>query len=221
MRVCLLMPCGHLLGKGWPLGSRLWCLIVKLSLSHWCPWSGVVLDCIDSWTLPSFSYFFGSGRFTQVLLYYTWLKKNCNCSLARLIQACSKLFFSKCSNPNISRIPISPCCPWVMYSDGANSWLILFTIQPNSRPYRTLAMASLASVKKNLKYYPFYANGIFHKVFFSKWSKPNISRIPISPCCPWVMYSDGANSWLILFTIQPNSRPYRTLAIASLASVKN
>ena len=21
--VCLLMPCGHMLGKGWPLGSRL------------------------------------------------------------------------------------------------------------------------------------------------------------------------------------------------------
>ena len=36
VRFCLLMPCGHLLGKGWPLGFRLWCLIVKLSLnSHW------------------------------------------------------------------------------------------------------------------------------------------------------------------------------------------
>ena len=30
VRVCLLMPCGHLLKKGWPLGSRLWGLIVKL-----------------------------------------------------------------------------------------------------------------------------------------------------------------------------------------------
>ena len=36
--VCLLMPCGHLLGKGWPLGSRLWCLIVCLSLSHVLSW---------------------------------------------------------------------------------------------------------------------------------------------------------------------------------------
>ena len=27
-RVCLLMPCGHLLGKGWHLGYRLCCLIV-------------------------------------------------------------------------------------------------------------------------------------------------------------------------------------------------
>ena len=29
VRVCLLMSCGHLLGKSWPLGSRFWCLIVK------------------------------------------------------------------------------------------------------------------------------------------------------------------------------------------------
>ena len=32
VRVCLYVPCGHLLGKGWPLGSRLWCLTVSLSL---------------------------------------------------------------------------------------------------------------------------------------------------------------------------------------------
>ena len=57
VRVCLLMPCGHLLGKGWPLGSRLWWLIVKLALSHWCSGSCVVLDCIDSWSMPSFLHF--------------------------------------------------------------------------------------------------------------------------------------------------------------------
>ena len=56
LHVFLLMPCGHLLGKGWPLGSRLWCLIVTLPLSHWYPGSGVVLDCIYSWSLP-LSYF--------------------------------------------------------------------------------------------------------------------------------------------------------------------
>ena len=42
--VCLYVPCGHLLGKG----SRLWCQTASLSLSHWYPGSGVVLDCIDS-----------------------------------------------------------------------------------------------------------------------------------------------------------------------------
>ena len=29
-------------------GSRFWCLTLSLSLSHWYPGSGVVLDCIDS-----------------------------------------------------------------------------------------------------------------------------------------------------------------------------
>ena len=51
MRVCLYVLCGHLLGKGWPPGSRLWFLAVSLSLSHWYPGSGVVLDCIDSLSL--------------------------------------------------------------------------------------------------------------------------------------------------------------------------
>ena len=27
VRVCLYVLRGHLLGKGWPLGSRLWCLL--------------------------------------------------------------------------------------------------------------------------------------------------------------------------------------------------
>ena len=46
--VCLYVLCGHLLVKGLPLGSRLSCLTVNLSLSHWYPGSGVVLDCIVS-----------------------------------------------------------------------------------------------------------------------------------------------------------------------------
>ena len=37
VRVCLYVPSGHLLGKGWPLGSCLWCPTVSLSLSHWYP----------------------------------------------------------------------------------------------------------------------------------------------------------------------------------------
>ena len=39
VRVCLLMSCGHLLGQGWPLGSHLLCLIVKLvSWVTCCAW---------------------------------------------------------------------------------------------------------------------------------------------------------------------------------------
>ena len=44
----LYVLCGRLLGGGWLLGSRLWCPAVGLSLSRWCPGSGVLLDCIDS-----------------------------------------------------------------------------------------------------------------------------------------------------------------------------
>ena len=46
VRVCLYVPCGHLLGmgNGLPLGSRLWCLTVSLLLSYWYPGSDVVLD---------------------------------------------------------------------------------------------------------------------------------------------------------------------------------
>ena len=48
VRVCIYVLCSHLLGKGWPLGSRLWCLAVSLSLYHWYPGPGVVFGCIDS-----------------------------------------------------------------------------------------------------------------------------------------------------------------------------
>ena len=46
VRVCLLLPCGHLLGRAELLAFV--CDIAKLSLSHWYHGSGVVLDCIDS-----------------------------------------------------------------------------------------------------------------------------------------------------------------------------
>ena len=51
VRVCFYVPCGHLLGKDWPLGSLLWCLTVCLSLSHCHPGSDVVIECIDSLSL--------------------------------------------------------------------------------------------------------------------------------------------------------------------------
>ena len=43
--------------------ARLWCLSVKLLLSHWHPGSGVVFGYIDSWSLPSFLRFVTWGRF--------------------------------------------------------------------------------------------------------------------------------------------------------------
>ena len=54
--LCLLCFCARLFicalwspaGKGLNSWSRLLCPTVSLSLSHWYPGSGVVLDCIDS-----------------------------------------------------------------------------------------------------------------------------------------------------------------------------
>ena len=60
--VFLYVLCGHLLGKGWPLGSRLWCLAVRVSFTHWYPGSGVVLDCIDSWSLHPYLLLLSSFR---------------------------------------------------------------------------------------------------------------------------------------------------------------
>ena len=54
--LCLLCLCTRLFtsalwspaGKGLPSWHFLWCITVSLSLSHWYPGSGVVLDYIDS-----------------------------------------------------------------------------------------------------------------------------------------------------------------------------
>ena len=53
-RVCSLLPCGHLLGQDWPLGlvGDVYC--ISFYFPMWYPGSGVVLDCIVSWSLPSF-----------------------------------------------------------------------------------------------------------------------------------------------------------------------
>ena len=53
--VCSLQPCGHLLEKGWPFGSLV--CYVLLCFCHFpmlCHRSGVVLDCIDSLSLPPY-----------------------------------------------------------------------------------------------------------------------------------------------------------------------
>ena len=52
VHVCLCVLCGRLLGGGGGGGLASWLSFVvssvSLSLSHWYPGSGVVLDCIDS-----------------------------------------------------------------------------------------------------------------------------------------------------------------------------
>ena len=43
-----LLICAMWSRAGNGLTSRLWCINLSLSLSHWYPGSGVVLNCIDS-----------------------------------------------------------------------------------------------------------------------------------------------------------------------------
>ena len=57
--LCLLCLCARLFicalwspaGKGLTSWLSFVVSTVSLSLSHWYPWSGVVLDCIDYWSL--------------------------------------------------------------------------------------------------------------------------------------------------------------------------
>ena len=62
-RVCSLLPCGHLLGKGWPLGSLI--CDVFLCFYHfpiWCSLSGVIFG-INYWSLPSSLHWLGLESF--------------------------------------------------------------------------------------------------------------------------------------------------------------
>ena len=51
-----------------PAGKGLtsWLSFGKLSLSHWYPGSGVVLDCTDSWSLPFFLLWSGGWSSTKL-----------------------------------------------------------------------------------------------------------------------------------------------------------
>ena len=96
--VWLFVPCGHLLGKGWPFGPRLWSITVSLSLSHCYPGSGVVLDCIDSWSFhPYLLYMYSlfilclstKWHTANVILLYIWKltynKVSCNLYLVCIL----------------------------------------------------------------------------------------------------------------------------------------
>ena len=73
--VCVLQPCGHLLGKGWPFGSPVYDVVLCFShFAIWCLGSGLALDCIDSWSLPS-SLLWIRGLVPDACLWFspTWL----------------------------------------------------------------------------------------------------------------------------------------------------
>ena len=106
VRVCLYVLCGHLLGKGWPLGSRLWCLLwvchfpIGILGQVWY----LILSIPDLCTLTYFKYF--SGRLKTYILWSCALMVNkCEFSVntVRLFMKCTHvcaaqttyLFFTK------------------------------------------------------------------------------------------------------------------------------
>ena len=60
VRVCLCVLCGRLLGGGLTSWLSFVVSSVGLSLSHWCPGSGVVLGCVDSWSLQPYLLYINS-----------------------------------------------------------------------------------------------------------------------------------------------------------------
>ena len=128
--VCSLQPCGHLLGKGWPRGSLI--CDVLLCFCHfpmWCPGSGVVLDCIDSWYVPLF-YFYNQGMqtFHKNIWAATWDFQQCGmCGQQRLRPACaySQSDQSLCLSLDLilfDLILYVPSTIFQLYRDGS-SWV--------------------------------------------------------------------------------------------------
>ena len=100
----------------------------------WLGWKGVMeAGAKDAACLHDSTNKENKGKFATTLK-HTLLKKNWSCSFARLIQACSKLFSSKCSKPKISRIPISCTLSGLKNSRGTSNVLIRLTIQLKRRP---------------------------------------------------------------------------------------
>ena len=83
VHVCLYMLCGHLLGKGWPLGSRLWCLLwvchfpigilgqvwyLIVSIPDLC--TITYLNCVYNWYISTLRWFKISRISKIILLWY-------------------------------------------------------------------------------------------------------------------------------------------------------
>ena len=118
MRVCLLTPCGHMLGKGWPLGFRLWCLLwschfpigilnqvwcLIVSIPDLCPLSyygNNLYNILLEWYWKEYSIMWYRYLFTLLtvfcahFLWYIFLQLLYVCIL--LIK-CGKLAFKMCS----------------------------------------------------------------------------------------------------------------------------
>ena len=65
-RICSLLPCGHLLGKGWPFGSCWWCLLFCL----FCCFTSQVNSYGHCGTVSSHNHTFFLGKLEQAVNQY-------------------------------------------------------------------------------------------------------------------------------------------------------
>ena len=73
LNMCFVVTCWE---RADLLALVLWCLTVSLSLSHWYPGSGVVLDCIDSWSLHPYLLSYHIDILNNRKTAYKWLLNN-------------------------------------------------------------------------------------------------------------------------------------------------
>ena len=78
VRVCLYVLCGHLLGKGWPLGSRLWCLLwvcnfpIGILGQVWYLIVSIPDLCTFTYFHMKFEFNWANGLWENYVLIYWW-----------------------------------------------------------------------------------------------------------------------------------------------------
>ena len=123
--------------------SRLWCLTVSLFLSNWYPGSGVVLDCIDFLSLPSFSLWISQSQILLDSLRWGSVyfgEKKLNCKKHHFQELC----FSKVSNvrntsasfgkPHLSLILTNQCLTIMVRSGTVINIVLLWWHCPYADP---------------------------------------------------------------------------------------
>ena len=94
VRVCLYVLRGHLLGKGWPLGSRLWCLLwvchfpIGILGQVWY----LIVSIADLCNLSYFYFWYPLYRWT--LSFYTIVQWDSRCTLPNFSQISWQSFWS-------------------------------------------------------------------------------------------------------------------------------
>ena len=96
---------------------------VSLSLSHWYPGSGVVLDCIDSWSLQPYYFTYvnhcsvvapGCLLYAPFICCYHRMTFMYTIVLLLPLDACYMHHSSVATTERVLCTPLFCCCPWIV-----------------------------------------------------------------------------------------------------------